>query len=34
MMAIIETAAHLDVLTDLGELKSAQDGAVTRYLPR
>jgi glyoxylase-like metal-dependent hydrolase (beta-lactamase superfamily II) len=34
MMAIIETAAHLDVLTDDGELRSAQDGAVTRYLPR
>jgi hypothetical protein len=32
-MAIIETAAHLDVLTDQGELKSAQ-GAVTRYFPR
>jgi glyoxylase-like metal-dependent hydrolase (beta-lactamase superfamily II) len=33
MMAIIETAAHLDVLTDQGELKSAP-GAVTRYFPR
>jgi hypothetical protein len=32
-VAVIETAAYLDVLSDRGELKSAQDGAVIRYFP-
>jgi glyoxylase-like metal-dependent hydrolase (beta-lactamase superfamily II) len=34
MMAIIETAAHLDVLVERGLITSAQRGPVTLYLPR